>query len=127
LKEWLKKYQFKNEHPKIGGRKKGALNFMTRFEKALNAKIIVLNEDNKLEGKKAIDCIITAFIKRGADGDPRIMGLLLKYYGLLTDLVEVDSNVSIGGDIPTHELFGELRRISEAVRKRKVTDNKQKD
>jgi len=111
---------FKNGHSKVGGRKKGALNFMTRFEKALNANITLLNENEELEEKKGIDWIIASFIRRGADGDPRIMGLILKYYGLLTDLLEVDSNVSMERDIPTEELFGELDRICEAVKAREA-------
>lgn len=45
---------FKNGHRKLGGRKKGALNFMTRFEKALNAKITLLNENEELEEKKVL-------------------------------------------------------------------------
>lgn len=46
------------------------------------------------------------------------MGLILKYYGLLTDLVEVDSDVLIEREIPTEELFGELDRIAKAVKNR---------
>jgi len=78
--EDMKQYQFKNGHPKTGGRKKGSLNYNTRLERKLRQKITDADGEDNNETKTGIDWVLDGFIKRGAKGDPRVAELLHKWF-----------------------------------------------
>lgn len=78
--EDMQEYQFQKGHHKVGGRKKGSLNFNTRLERKLKQKITYKDRYGKEITKKGIDHVIDGFIKRGAKGDPKVTELLYKWF-----------------------------------------------
>ena len=123
--ENVEPYEFKKGRSKTGGRKKGTANVSKALERALKAKLTLPNRDGEDETKTGLEWMITGFLERGIfRGDPKVMALIFdRLEGKVSQPLEVDSNVSIERDIPTDQLFGEINRIAEAVRKRESTTN----
>ncbi len=113
---------FKKGHPKIGGRKKGSVNISKALERALKAKITLLNRDGETETKTGLEWVMTGFLERGIfKGDPKVIALIFeRFEGKVSQSLEVDSNVPMEREIPTEELFGEIDKIYNAVRKREA-------
>ena len=71
---------FQKGHQKLGGKKKGSLNFNTRLQKKLNQKITYRDSKGNEVTKRGIDHVLDGLIKRGAKGDPRVAELLHKWF-----------------------------------------------
>jgi len=78
--EDMKQYQFKKGHLKLGGRKKGSLNYNTRLDKKLKQKTIDIDENGNQIKQSNLDHVLDGFIRRGKDGDPRVAELLHKWF-----------------------------------------------
>jgi len=127
--ENVEPYQFEKGRTKTGGRKKGSVNVSKALERALKVKLTLPNRDGEDETKTGLEWMITGFLERGIfKGDPKVMALIFdRLEGKVSQPLEVDSNVSIEREIPTDQLFEELDKLAEAVRKREIADTKQSE
>jgi len=125
----LKNLKLFQKGNKFGGSKKGSIHMGTILKKVLKEKVTYTNKNGQKITKRKAEWLADNVLMKGIkEGRQSVLEMVCdRIDGKVSQPLEVDSNVSIERDIPTDELFGELRRITEAVRARKSSDNKQTD